>query len=361
MKKLCTLLLFVGLCIGAIAGPDKKGKTIDKYYLDLFKALCPYDEAVYEVKVIAEEDSIKLYTSNLRTGYPVSLETYKQYDDSAQVRWGTQLSYYDTGEIHRHQFIDSESGVDYVLVYNKSGIVEQQTIIDKFMGVSTFTTWYASGKKKSHTQSKNALLGREESVLTTWYENGNVLREQRSLNGKTQELKMYEETGELFLRIPLQQGDTLFLSQEGNSVSRKGAVNTGVVNLDGDSIKVSIYDLNGRLLSEENFMKYSPEDVVSWGKQKYYYTTTAQPVDSVMVFKGINGENLQENTYYQDGKLKSSSNVTFNNVMVPVKELRQYYPSGKLYRYQKHEGEKLLEGHMYDSEGNETLPFYEFK
>ena len=72
-------------------------------------------------------------------------------------------------------------------------------------------------------------------------------------------------------------------------------------------------------------------------------------------------EKKRKRKFYPDGKLMSETTVTYNNVMLPVKELRQFYPSGVLRRYQKHLGEKLVEGHVYNSEGKETEPFFEFK
>ena len=47
--------------------------------------------------------------------------------------------------------------------------------------------------------------------------------------------------------------------------------------------------------------------------------------------------------------------------MIPQREFRQYYPTGELRRVEKHNGTKLVEGHIYDVNGNEVFPFYEFK
>lgn len=363
MRKIYLLFAVLCISIAAFAGPEKKKpKLIDHYYVDSDGFITDYDGSYKEFKVYEDADSIVVHAFLAKSGDIVSVNTYKTLNDSVAERWGTQLTYYfPGGNLRRYQFIDPALGSNVERSYDEKGMLEQETIVNLLTGVSTKTTWYSSGKKKSFTKTERNLKNEETSDAYVWFENGSLKREQKTSNFKIEALKLYEENGARILSIPVQEGDTIFLNKENGAVSRKDAIKYGVAYFDGDSIKFNTYNLKDKLISEENYMTYTPDEAVSWGVQRYYYENAPQKTDSLFVYRGVNGVDLLSRKFYPDGKLMSETTVTYNNVMLPVKELRQFYPSGVLRRYQKHLGEKLVEGHVYNSEGKETEPFFEFK
>ena len=347
--------------LSVFAAVNKKKKVLDHYYLDSEMYLCEWDFASFEVTVYEVGDSIKLESKRASSGLPVSLETFEYYTDSVQVRWGTQEFYNVFGNLKRWQFIDTKLGIETTKTYDDNGSIQQLSIFNSITNERDITAYYKSGAKKSNTKTVLGLDGIMTSEITGWYEDGQLLREQKLVNNKTVALKMYETDGRTFLRIPCQKGDTIFLTKEGNASAREKTVNYGVIDIDGDSIKISIRNKNGRLLGIENYMSYTPENAVTWGMQRYFFTTTEQPRDSVVLFRSVLGDNLVENLYYEDGKIKSTTNTIYNNVMLRQKEFKQFYPSGVLRRIERYNGEDLVEGHIYDKDGKETFPFYKFQ
>lgn len=360
MKKFFSLfvLSLISLSVG-FAG-NKKPKVIDHYYVDEHNMETEYNSALFEIKVMQDNDSIVVCKWWFQSEIPVSLETFRVLNDSVQEKWGTQISYYVSGSVHRYQFIDPVLGTDTSVTYSEDGTKESEAIINHVNGEATIQSWHPSGAKKSLTKRYRTANQESISDLVSWYENGNVAREQYTVNHLTRKMKMYDEDGRVCLSIPCAQGDTIFLNSKGHIASPKIAQMYGVVNLDGDSIKINVYSRAGRLLSEENYMRYTIEDPVAWGLQRYYYTTTPQPVDSLVIFQGVNGVNLIEKQFYNDGKKKSITTVIYDKVMRATKELRQYFQSGQLCRFQKHVGDELVDGHCYDRDGKEVT-FFEFK
>ena len=361
MKTLLRVLLMSACVFPALAAPDKKPKVIDSYYVDGRGMVCDYEDAFFAIKVLKDGDSIKVHQFNAITEIPVSVETYKVLTDSMQVKWGTQFMFNAEGAISIFENIDLVRGIDEVIKYDDSSRVEQHIIKDNINKTTKNTTFYPNGRQKNMSLSEWTVDKKHVNTIKSWLPGGQLIRDQRMENGKTVSLKTYDAEGELAFSLPCQDGDSIFYNAEGNIITRKNAVRRGVIRLEGDSIKITSYDNRGRRLSVENYMSYIPENPVSWGVQEYFYANTPQPADSVWIFRSVNGDNLIEKTFYPDGKLKSSSVMTFDNVMVPNREFRQYYPSGLLRRLEKHHGEKLVEGHIYDNEGNEVFPFYEFQ
>lgn len=361
MKTLLRILLISVCTIPALAAPDKKPKIIDSYYVDGYGFVCDYENAYFEIKVLQDGDSIKVHSYNVITDNPVSVQTYKVLNDSVQIKWGTQFMFNAKGKVSLFENIDLVRGIEEVIKYDDSTRVEQHVIKDDINKTSKTTSYYPNGKIKNLSLTELSVDKKHINSIKTWHPDGKLKREQIIENGKTIMLKTYDDEGELAFSLPCQDGDSVFYNAEGNIITRKNAVRRGVIRLDGDSIKITSYNNRGRCISVENFMSYSPEYPVSWGVQEYFYANTPQPADSVWIFRSVNGDNLIEKTFYPDGKLKSSSVMTFDNVMVPNREFRQYYPSGLLRRLEKHHGEKLVEGHIYDNEGNEEFPFYEFQ
>ena len=361
MKTLLRVLLMSACVFPALAVPDKKPKVIDSYYVDGYGFVCDYENAYFEIKVLQDGDSIKVHSYNLITDNPVSVQTYKVLTDSVQVKWGTQFMFNAEGKVSLFENIDLVRGIDVVIKYDDSTRVEQHVIKDNINKTTKNTTFYPNGRQKNMSLSEWTVDKKHVNTIKSWLPDGQLIRDQRMENGKTVSLKTYDAEGELAFSLPCQDGDSVFYNAEGNIITRKNAVRRGVIRLEGDSIKITSYDNRGRCLSVENYMSYIPENPVSWGVQQYFYADAPQPTDSVWIFRSVNGDNLIEKTFYPDGKLKSSSVMTFDNVMVPNREFRQYYPSGLLRRLEIHHGEKLVEGHIYDNEGNEVFPFYEFQ
>ena len=359
MKRLFSIIVVMVLSAIVMAGAKKKVKILDHYFIDDNNVEVDLYDAKYEIKVFQDADSIVVYTWLASTEIPASVETFRILNDSVQEKWGTQLTYYNTGQVRRYQFIDRDNHIDTSINYTENGLKESETIVNRASHETQASSWYPSGAKKSLSKSERNAKKQIVTNTKSWHENGMVARDHYSVNHVTEKLKVYDNEGRCCLSIPCQQGDTIFMTSKGSVASPKEAKMHGVVKIDGDSIKIKAYSLSGRILSEENFMSFSPEHPVYWGMQRYYYTTTSQPVDSVVQFKAVNGINLIEKQYYPDGNPRSVSTVTYDKVMNPTTELRQYYQSGKLRRIQKHLGDKLIEGHCYDSDGNE-ITFYEF-
>jgi len=360
MKRYVSILVLFALAIVVFAASKKKAKIIDHYYVDQNQNETVYDLATYEIKVFQDADSIVVCSWLIETDLPHSLETYRVLNDSVQDKWGTQILYFPDGSVRRAQFIDKVMGIDHSTSYLIGGQKESEAVINHITGESLMQTWYPSGQLKTQTKTVTDVSYNVKSDIDSWFESGKISRRQSTVNHLTTKLKVYDEDGFVTLSLPCQQGDTVYMNNKGAIAARKVATMYGIFDLQGDSIKVNTYSKSGRLLATENFMKYSPEEAVPWGVQKYYYTTIEQPTDSLVIFKGVNGVNLLEDQYYTDGKKKSTTTITYDRVMLPTKELRQYFQSGKLRRIQKHVGDKLVDGHCYDAEGKE-IPFYEFK
>lgn len=364
MKKSLLVLLFGIFAYSLFAGPEKKPKMIDHYFLDVRGDILSEDYsdlAMYEVKVLQDADSIKVHTINLYSETPVSMETYQVLNDSIQRKWGTQVSFDALGNVRRIQYINLALGTDEIVQYDDSNRVEQHIYKDVINNKTRSVSYYKNGTKKGVSESAVALDGKFTNTLTTWFPNGKVMREQNIENGQTVSMRIFDEEGAVSFAMPVHDGDSIFYNKDGNISSRHNAVKRAVVAMVNDSIFITKYDNSGRKISKENFMSYNPESPVAWGTQEYYYTTTPQPVDSLVQFRSVLGDNLVENTFYEDGKIKSSTILVFDNVMVADREYKQYYPTGILRRIEKHHGTTLVEGHIYDSEGNEQFPFYEFK
>lgn len=361
MKKIISALLLCLCPLSLLAAPDKKPKVIDSYYLDSEGYVCDYDFATYQVKVLQHADSIKVHTYNIMTEKPAGIETYKVLNDSVQIKWGTQVIFDIFGQIRRMQFIDLARGTDEVVQYDDSARLEQRVLKDNINDIVQSSYYYKNGNIKNLSTREQTLDNVIVNNIKTWFPNGQINREQRMENGITVMLKLYDESGDQSFVLPCHDGDSVFYNANGNICTRNKAVKRGVIRLDNDSIKIHIYDNNGRKLAIENYMSYNPESPISWGVQQYFFANTVQPTDSVWLFRSVNGDNLQEKTFYEDGKLKSSQLIIYNNVMIPQREFRQYYPTGELRRVEKHNGTKLVEGHIYDVNGNEVFPFYEFK
>ena len=361
MKTLLRVLLMSACVFPAMAAPDKKPKVIDSYYVDGRGMVCDYEDAFFAIKVLKDGDSIKVHQFNAITEIPVSVETYKVLTDSVQVKWGTQFMFNAEGAISIFENIDLVRGIDEVIKYDDSSRVEQHIIKDNINKTTKNTTFYPNGRQKNMSLSEWTVDKKHVNTIKSWLPGGQLIRDQRMENGKTVSLKTYDAEGELAFSLPCQDGDSVFYNAEGNIITRKNAVRRGVIRLEGDSIKITSYDNRGRRLSVENYMSYIPENPISWGVQQYFYAEAPQPTDSVWIFRSVNGHNLVEKTFYPDGKPKSISTITFDNVMVADREFRQYYPSGILRRVEKHHGDKLVEGHIYDTQGNEVFPFYEFQ
>jgi len=364
MKKLICSLFCLFIVFISFAISDKKVKTLDHYYLDDNNMVCSADFASVEIKVISEADSIKVYAWD-QNGRPLSVDTYRVLNDSIQDKWGTQLLFWEGLETLRvHQFIDKKNDTDHVKVYNVKGILEKETFVDRINGISIVAKWDPNGKKQSYSTTKISPEGVSELTSSIWYESGALKTSQTMINGKSTEYTLYEEDGTIAFQLPVKDGDSIYINNKGEACTKDLSVFRGVVHLENDSIKLSIYNKQGRLHCLQNFMNFTPTGAVAWGSQHYYYTDDAhenQKVDSLYQFKAVNGENLVEKKYYPNGKVLSVQKLTYNNVMLPVVELQQYDPNGVLRRYQKKLADNLIEGHMYDSEGKETFPFYEFK
>lgn len=362
MKKVLLPITFLFVFFASFAITDKKVKTLDHYYLNLYNEVCSSDDAAVEVKVISEEDSIKVYSWSF-DGNPLSVETYRILNDSVQDKWGTQVSFWPNGAIpHIHQFIDKLREIDHVKVYNIKGILEKETYVDRIKGFRSTGTWYEDGKVKSYTATSTTSDNKLISETKTWFETGEIKTIQKQVNGVSETYTIYEKDGSVAFKLPLSDGDKIYLNQDGNACTKNVSAYTSEVHIENDSIKIFAFNNKGKLHMVQNFMHYTPEQVIKWGTQHYYYTTldNAQPVDSLILFKGINDETLKEIKYYPNGKLLSEKVITFNEVLIPIEELRQYGPEGTMRRYQKRKADVVVEGKMYDSEGKE-IPFIEFK
>lgn len=329
--------------------PRKGAKLLDDYYDGLFR-----------IKVYQDGDSIKLYSFGDNSKV-YQVETYKLYTDSIKEKWGTQILISFDGVLDKFQMIDPVFNTDLTLDYDKSGRLSREIFNDKINNESTVVIYYNSGLVKNTSFTKTNLDGSMTTSSEIWSENGKLLREQTFVDGLTTSLKSYSSDGRLMFRIPLEQGDTIFINKEGTVTNVDKASYYAIVDLQGDSIKVNVSDMNGRLISIENYMTYTPEHSTPWGVQRYFYTSTPQPTDSLMCVRSVLGNNLREVEYYENGNVKSIVQISYDGVMVQIKELRQYFPTGQLRRYQKQHGEKIVEGHLYDIDGTEIKPYIEFK
>lgn len=360
MKRILTILVFACAMCAVYGQSNKKAKKLDEYYVNADFEVCRYDESSYRVLVQKEADSIRVYTSLVYNDQLYKVETYKILTDSIQEKWGTQQLYYYDGKLRLHQFIDPKLGTDTQVSFGEKGNVEKELVINKVTGESSSMLYYGNGAKKSLTKTVRDIHGNEKTDYTVWAENGRVAREHRLENHKTVYLKMYDENGNVSLKMPFEQGDKIYMTDEGNATTHSNAVAYGIVNIEGDSLKFNMHNMEGRPTGVMNFKAYTPEEVIVWGVQKQYYTTTVQQTDSIVQYCAIDGEPIVEHKYYSDGNLMSTKTVTLDPVRVKDVELRQYYPNGILRRIQKKHDNKLVEGHVYDSAGNETFPFYEF-
>lgn len=328
--------------------PRRGAKLLDEYYEDLFR-----------VKVFQDGDSIKLYSYG-DNNKVYRLETYKIFTDSIKERWGTQIIISLDGIIDIFQIFDPVLNTELTIDYDKLGRLSKEIFNDKIKKESTVINYYSTGTIKNSSLTKNNLDGSMTTSSYYWSEDGKLLRDQISVDGVTTSLKTYSSNGNLLFRIPLEQGDTIYINNEGAVTNFENASFYAIVDLQGDSIKVNVSDMNGRLTSIENYKTYTPETVVQWGVQKYFYRSTPEPKDSLLYVRSVLGNNLREVEYYEDGNVKSLVQVSYDGVMVPIKELRQYFPTGQLRRYQKRHGGKIVEGHLYDVDGKEINPYIEF-
>lgn len=359
MKRIITIILLALVVVTAM-GQSRRGKKLDTYYLNEDNEICSYDRASYLVTVQKEADSIKVYTTFIGNNLLYKLETYKVLNEEEQEKWGVQQLYNYEGKLRMHQYIDPRTGIDSQVTFGHNGKVEKEVVFDKSTGESSAVLYYGNGGKKSLTKTQRSVDGKEKTDFTVWTEDGRLAREQRLENNRTVYLVLFDEAGKVSLKMPFVQNDTIYLTDEGNVTTRSNAKSYGIVNIEGDSLKFNVHNLAGRPTALQNFKSYTPEEVMVWGVQKVYYTTTAQPTDSIVQFCAIDGEPLVEHKYYPDGKLMSTKIVTLDPVHVKDVELRQYYPSGILRRIQKKHDNKIVEGHLYDTQGNETFPFFEF-
>lgn len=330
--------------------PRRSAKLLDDYYDGLFR-----------IKVYQDGDSIKLYSYG-DNSQVYQVETYKIFTDSIKERWGTQIIISLNGVLDKFQMLDPVLNTELTLDYDNSGRLSREIFNDKINNESTVITYYNNtGKVKNASLTKNNLDGTLTTSSNYWSEEGQLIREQTIVDGLTTFMKSYSSDGKLLFRIPLEQGDTIYINKEGTVTNAEKASFYALVDLQGDSIKVNVSDMNGRLTSIENYMVYTPEHATQWGVQRYFYTSTPEPTDSIMYVRSVLGNNLREVEYYETGNVKSIVQISYDGVMVPIKELRQFFPTGQLRRYQKRHGEKFVEGHLYDVDGLEITPYIEFK
>lgn len=357
--KLSILFFVISLSV-SFAQQKHKTKTLDHYYVSNTGTVVTPDIAEYEVKIVDEGDSIRVITSYIDSDWLLSFETYTVYTDAQKIKCGTQAFYGDLNQLRHLQFIDCAHSRQEIRNFNEQGHITSATVIDDAKGETLDLSYYENGQVKAQNLTIRSPKKDIRIIAKSFHQNGNLLKESYSTNGVTDSLKIYQSTGELCLSIPCHDNDTIFINSKDKACVRKEAERYGVVKLDNDSIKINLFRNDGRKLAVENYMTYSPENSIIWGNQSYYFTTTPEPTDSISTFMAVNGDKLKELRYYPDGKIMSETTTTYDAVMLPIKELRQYYPSGVLHRYQKMKYKKLIEGHLYDENGKEITPYQVF-